>query len=93
MSLEKINSACSNYFVAQDENYDMSFARNYEGELQKVNLYRVVHTFTREEICVLSESFEGAISQASCKFGRDKEKFLVAKMIPFLIRGWGNNKF
>lgn len=93
MKLKKVDSQSSEFFVAEDENYSTTLARNYYEDIQKINLYRVVHNFKTEEIFVLAESFSAAISQASCKFGQEQEKFLTVKMIPFLVRGWGRQQF
>jgi hypothetical protein len=96
--LKPVNSSCSNYVVAEVENYRLFLAKQAEGEeLKAMHLYKVnimvvangTDTILNQDVFVLAESATDAESQAETKVKIRSS----AEPVPFSIRGWGRNDF
>jgi hypothetical protein len=81
--------ASSNFGVMEDKAYKVHFGRT--DDRLPMQLYRVVNTFTKEEMFVIAESEKTAISQGTNKF--HGEEYWTATQVPFKLRGWGDSKF
>jgi len=81
------------FTIGEDtETCETRLARKERNKLEEVRLYRVV---VSNEVFVLADSKEGAISQAKCIMQNEDAPSGVANatLVPFGVRGWGKVLF